>query len=143
MELDLDITYILVIALFLVPLLILNFVVFRPFLRVFEERHDRLEGAIERADQMLVEAEKQAESFREQIRAASIQGEERRNAIRQETRERMNARIEEEKKKLGEKLSAALSELESKRDDALSRLDAEADRLAESTARKILGRSAS
>lgn len=143
MELDLDITYILVIALFLVPVLILNFLVFRPFLRLFEERHDRLEGAIERANQMLTEAEEQADAFREQIRAASAQGEERRNAIRREARERMDARIDAEKKRLSEQLSSAFSELEAKRDEALARMEAEAERLAESTATKLLGRSLS
>jgi F-type H+-transporting ATPase subunit b len=141
MELDLDITYILVIALFLVPVLILNSMLFRPFLRVFEERHDRLEGALARADAMLHEAERQAEAFKAQIRAASAKGEARRQEVRQQTREHMDARVDEEKRRLGEKLSAALTELEDKRQDALKQMEREAEELAVKTASKILGRS--
>jgi len=141
MELDLDITYILVLALFLVPVLLLNALVFRPFLRLFEERHDKLEGAVERAHQMIGEAEERADAFKKQIREASRQGEERRNAIRKEARERMESRIEDEKKLLQEKLSGALADLETKRKDALSKIEVEADRLAEQTASKLLGRS--
>lgn len=140
MELDLDITYILVIALFLVPVLLLNFLVFRPFLQLFEERHDRLEGAVERANGMIAEAEQRAEAFEAQIRKASAEGEARRNAIRQETRARMDARIDEEKQKLSEKLGEALSEITSMRKDALEKMESEADRLAEATASKLLGR---
>ena len=49
MSLDLDVTYIIVLALFLVPVVFLNGIVFKPFMALFEERHERLEGAVERA----------------------------------------------------------------------------------------------
>ena len=61
MTLDLDITYIIVLALFLMPVVILNGLVFRPFLKIFEERHEQLEGAIERAERMLAESEDEAQ----------------------------------------------------------------------------------
>ncbi|MEM1022878.1 MAG: hypothetical protein AAGD10_21555 [Myxococcota bacterium] len=140
MELDLDITYVFAIALFLVPLLLLNFLVFRPFLAVFEERHDKLEGAIERADLMLAEAEEKAEAFNERIKEASLQGTERRDRSRREATTRMNERVEAERNRLGAKLEAAVQELESARDKAMSTVGEQARILAEETAARILGR---
>ncbi len=140
MELDLDITYVFAIALFLVPLLLLNFIVFRPFLAVFEERHDKLEGAIERADAMLAEAEEKAEAFNARIKEASRQGAERRDRSRKEANERMNERLDAERKRLTEKLEGAVAELESARDEAMNSVNVQAKALAEETAARILGR---
>ncbi len=142
MQLDLDITYIVVLALFLAPLLLLNALVFRPFLELFEARHDRLEGALERADQMLAEAEREAQAFSEQIRAATQKGLERRNAIRQEATDSMNRRIEEERQALQKKLDEAVADIQTKRDAAMAQVQQTAESFAETTASKLLGREA-
>jgi F-type H+-transporting ATPase subunit b len=141
MELDLDITYVFVIALFLLPLILLNFLVFRPFLKVFEERHDKLEGAMERADEMLEEAERKAEEFQDQIRAATKEGVDRRNEIRQAATDAMNRRIDEERKRLADKLKGAVSDLDGRRTEAMQDIDRHAQRLADQTTSKLLGRS--
>ncbi|MGF1510647.1 MAG: ATP synthase F0 subunit B [Myxococcota bacterium] len=140
MELDLDITYVFAIALFLLPLILLNFLVFRPFLQVFEERHDRLEGAIERADEMLAEAERKAGEFEAQIRAATQQGLERRNQIRAQATHAMNRRIEEERARVNGRLKDALTDLETTRNQALGEVKAKAEALADQMASKLLGR---
>ncbi|NJK89933.1 MAG: ATP synthase F0 subunit B [Myxococcales bacterium] len=140
MELDLDITYVLVIALFLLPVLLLNALVFRPFLKLFEERHDKLEGATERAKRMLDEAEHKADAFREQIRKATAEGVARRNQLRQEARDRMDARITAEKTTLQGRLDGALAEIEDARRTAMGQVESDAGRLAEETAAKLLGR---
>jgi len=139
-ELDLDITYVFAIALFLVPLLLLNFIVFRPFLAVFEERHDKLEGAVERADAMLAEAEEKAEAFNERIKEASRQGAERRDRSRREATERMNEQLQAERQRLTSKLEGAVAELETAREKAMSTVNEQAKTLAEETAARILGR---
>lgn len=138
--LDLDITFIFVIALFLIPLVLLNFLVFRPFMAVFEQRHDKLEGAIERANAMLEEAEKSAEEFNEQIRAATKRGVERRNEIRRAATDAMNEKIERERKRIAERMEKAVEELAAKHEQASSQIQAQADALARETATKVLGR---
>jgi len=141
MALDLDITYILVLALFLVPLVLLNGIVFRPFMELFAERHERLEGAVDRAEDMLEEAQAEADTFDARIKAATSQGIEARNKIRSETSAATNARVDEEKGKIAKKLEAAMAELDKKRREALADVHVEAEKIAESTASKLLGRS--
>lgn len=140
LELDLDVTYLLVLALFLLPLLILNGLIFAPFLKLFAERHDRLEGALLRAEDMLSRSEARAKSFEEKIQVATARGMDARNKIRAEAAAEMNVRIEAEKVKIAERVEHALSELKTKRLEALADATVEATRLAELTAAKLLGR---
>jgi F0F1-type ATP synthase membrane subunit b/b' len=141
MTLDLDVTYILVLALLLVPLVALNALVFRPFLRLFEQRHERLEGAVHRAEKVLVEAEARARAFEDRIKVATARGIEARNRIRGEAAATFAERLEVEKKKLAEQVGSALAELEKKRRAALADVHVEAEQLAEAAAKKLLGRS--
>lgn len=140
MSLDINITYILVLALFLVPVLILNGIVFRPFLKLFEERHEQLEGAVKRAEQMLDQAEDRARTFESKIQVATQRGIEARNQIRADSAKEMNARLEAERVELAKKTEKALAELDKKRREALADVMVEAERIAQATASKLLGR---
>jgi F-type H+-transporting ATPase subunit b len=140
MSLDINITYILVLALFLVPVLLLNGIVFRPFLKLFEERHEQLEGAVKRAEEMLDQAEDRARTFESKIQVATQKGIEARNRIRGDAANEMNARVEKERQALAKKTEQALAELDKKRREALADVMVEAERIAHQTASKLLGR---
>jgi F-type H+-transporting ATPase subunit b len=140
LELDLDVTYLFVLALFLVPLLILNGLLFGPFLKLFAERHEQLEGTVNRAEAMLAEAEHRAKAFEEKIQIATVKGIDARNRIRGEATKEMTARIEKERVKIAERVEASLAELKTKRREALADAHVEATRLAELAAQKLLGR---
>jgi F0F1-type ATP synthase membrane subunit b/b' len=140
LSLDLDVTYLFVLALFLVPLLILNGLVFGPFLKLFEERHEQLEGALVRAEAMLSEAEHRAKAFEERIGVATVRGIDARNRIRTQAADEMAARIQAERKKLGERVEVALTEVHAKRREALANAHVEASKFAELMAAKLLGR---
>ncbi len=138
--LDLDITYVIVLALFLVPLLVFNGIVIKPFLKLFEERHERLEGAVQKAEAMLAEANEQAQTFEERIRVATEKGLETRARIRSEATQKMNGQLDDQRKRLATKLEGAMSELDKKRREALADVHVEAEKIAELTASKLLGR---
>jgi F0F1-type ATP synthase membrane subunit b/b' len=140
LALDLDVTYLIVLALFLVPLLILNGLLFGPFLKLFEERHEQLQGALARAEAMLSEAEERARAFEHKIQIATQRGIDARNRIRADAAQEMNVRIEKERQALAKKLEAALSDMKHKRLEALADAHVEAAKLAEITAAKLLGR---
>ena len=140
LSLDLNVTFILVLAILLIPLIVLNTIVFKPFLKVFEARHEQLEGAIERANQMLDDAEAQAKTFETKIQSATAKGTEARNAIRTDATTMMNARIEEERKKLAARVEVELSGLEKKRREALADVHVQAEAIAQLCAEKLLGR---
>lgn len=140
LTLDLDATYILVLVLFLLPLVILNGIVFGPFMKLFQERHERLEGALARAGARLDEAEVKAKSFEEQIKVASSRGVAARDKIRAEAQANMARRLEEERKRMADKLAVALREVEAAKATGLGQVTAESKKLAEATAAKLLGR---
>ena len=140
LTLDLDITYILVLALLLLPLLILNGLVFGPFMKLFAVRHEKLEGALVRANHQLDLAEEKGRQFEEKMKAAAAKGTDVRAQIRAETQKQMNARLDVEKKAMAAKLEAALVEVRAARANALAQVDGDARRLAEATAAKLLGR---
>ncbi|MEM7676182.1 MAG: ATP synthase F0 subunit B [Myxococcota bacterium] len=140
MSLDLNVTLVIVLALFLVPVLFLNLLVFKPFLKLFDERHERLEGSVKRAEEMLERAEEQARTFSERIKVATAKGLEVRNEMRSKAQAQMNAKLEAERGKLAQKLTGALKELEGKRTKAMGDIKGEAQKIAEATASKLLGR---
>lgn len=140
LTLDLDITYVLVLALLLLPLLILNGLVFGPFMKLFEERHEKLEGALVRANEKLDLAEEKAKQFQEKMKDASAKGTDVRNKIRAETQAQINARLETEKKKVAAELEKAVAEVRATRQAALAQVDVDARKMAEATASKLLGR---
>ena len=140
MSLDLDVTYIIVLALFLVPVVFLNGIVFKPFMDLFEERHERLEGAVDRAKDMLEEAQAEHRTFDEKIKVATARGLDVRDQIRAGAQDELNAKLSAEKARLADKLGGALAELEKKRREALADVHVEAEKIAELTASKLLGR---
>jgi F0F1-type ATP synthase membrane subunit b/b' len=107
LTLDLDITFILVLALLLLPLLILNGLVFGPFMKLFAERHEKLQGALERAKAQLDDAEEKGRAFEAKMKEAAARGTEVRNQIRNDTQREMTSRIEAEKGRLAGKLEVA------------------------------------
>jgi F-type H+-transporting ATPase subunit b len=140
LTLDLDITFILVLALLLLPLLILNGLVFGPFMKLFAERHEKLQGALERAKAQLDDAEDKGRAFEAKMKEAAARGTEVRNQIRNDTQREMSSRIEAEKARLAGKLEVAKGEVRQARAEAMSKVDQDAKRLAEATAAKLLGR---
>ena len=140
MSLDPNVTFFFVLALFLVTLIFLNLYVFRPFLKLFEERHERLEGSVQRAEAMLEKAEEQARTFSDRIKVATAKGLEARNEIRARAQGDMNARLDSERTQLGSKLADAMKELDQKRATALKDIEGRAQQIAEVTAAKLLGR---
>ena len=140
LTLDVDATALVALALIIFPFVILNGLVFKPFLELFEKRHDRIEGAVERANQKLEEAERQAEAFEEQIEAAKRKGLEKRNAIRAAAQTAMNEKIAEEQSSVEQRVKQSLAEIAKEKEGAMSTVSAEAHRLADITASKLLGR---
>lgn len=140
LTLDLDITYILVLALILIPLLVLNSFVFGPFMKLFEQRHEQLTGALARASKQLDEAEEKAKAFEEKIAAAATRGTELRSKIRADAQRDMSSKVDAERRRMAGVLAGEIEKLTATRNTALQAVQADASRLAELTATKLLGR---
>jgi len=140
LTLDVDVTAFVVVALIILPFLILNGLVFKPFIELFEKRHDRIEGAVERADAKLEEAEKKAAEFQAELEATKRKGLDHRNSVRAAAQAAMNQKIALEQVTVEERVSEALLEITRAKESAMVTVNTEAHRLAEATASKLLGR---
>ncbi len=140
LTLDLDATYLVVLGLVLIPFVILNGLVFRPFLKMFEERHERVEGALARAEDKLEEAEDKAKAFEQKISVATQKGVDKRNELRATAQKAMADRLEAAKAEATTKVEAAVTEIRASRATAMAAVETEARKLAEATAAKLLGR---
>jgi len=141
LTLDVDVTALIALVLIIIPFLILNGLVFKPFLAIFEERHDRIEGAVERAEAKLEEAEEKAAEFEKQVDAAKRKGMDRRNSVRNAAQAAMTEKVAQEQTVVDERVNGALREIERAKGSAMVTVNTEAKRLAEITASKLLGRS--
>lgn len=141
MSIDVDATYIVVLTMFLLPLLILNGIIFGPFMKLFAERHEKLEGALTRSEKMIEQAEVKAKHFEEQMKGATAKGIDFRNAERAVAVTQMNQKVEAARAELQKKLEVSLMDLEKSRRQAMADIHVEAEKMAELTAQKLLGRS--
>lgn len=133
-------TFIVTFAVIVFPL---NQLIFRPLLRVLDEREERIDGARKRADHMQAQAQEALDRYEDAIRTAydEVAGERRRKldvARAELTSITQQARSEAERD-----LSRAREELSASREAARASLRGSAEELAGLAAERILGRSLS
>jgi F-type H+-transporting ATPase subunit b len=138
---ELNFTLIIQLIIVLSLMVILTQILFNPFLRVLQERRNRIEGAEKRAKDLQQQAEELIERYREAIAAGQAQGAGIRDEIRktslteeteilQKAMEQANQLIQEVKTRIAEEARAARTDL---------RL--QAHNLSREITEKILGRS--
>jgi F0F1-type ATP synthase membrane subunit b/b' len=141
--LDLDITYLLVVVLFSAPLLVVNYLIFRPFEGLFERRHDRLEGALARASDKLDSLARQGAEFEQKMRDAAKQGATERTALRKEVSEMVQKEVNASKERTKAQLEKSLRELSDSRASAMESLEHNIEDLARTLSAQLLGRKVS
>ncbi len=126
---------------FVVVTLIVNPLIFRPLMKVMDDRAERIDGARRRADQVQQQAEEALGRYEESIRAAHDEatGERRRrmDAAREELVRLTNLAKEEAHREV----TRAREELSTSADEARESLREAAGDLAALAAERILGRS--
>lgn len=137
---DLDGTAFIQFGLFLVMLLVLSRLVFRPYLKLREARHAGIEGAREEAHKMEERARQVGADYDAQLTRARLRGAEERQRLRTEgavyERQVLGAARDEAQKAL----EAARSKIGREAQEAHAKLQAESTALAKQIAHKILGR---
>ncbi len=137
---DLDLTFVVQVVLFVGLFLVLKPLLFTPLLKLFEERERRIEGAKNEARGMFAEADAMMAKYEEELvevrRTAGaerdklrVEGQKKEQAILSKVREQTNAMVDEGKAKIA-KDGAALS----------AELATSAQTLAREMASRVLGR---
>ncbi len=126
------------IVLFVVLYLAYRFLVHVPLTRVLEERHQRTEGATERARADIAAAESRSVEYEQRLREARLGIFKAQEARRQQALQARAAALAEARKTADAQVQAARASVESDAAAAKDALQGEADRLANEIVRTIL-----
>ncbi|MGD2064228.1 MAG: ATP synthase F0 subunit B [Nitrospirota bacterium] len=137
---DLDVTVLIQIANFLVLIVILNRVLYRPLLRVLEERRRRTEGTLAQVETVEEQGDELLASYEADIAVAHSEA----RSLVQEQAGQAAAEAEqivsEAKSRSEAELAEAETVLERRHAELTTELAAEVDGLAQQIAGKVLGR---
>ena len=137
---DIDLTFLLQLGIFIIVLLGLNPLLFKPFQKVIEDRDLKIAGANAEADRLNLLAEGDLEKYSGQIDRARKEAYREREALRGAGREEERRIVTEARAEVSQTLAEAREQINSAASDAGDQLASETDALAELVAEKILGR---
>ncbi len=137
---DIDLTVVVQFIIFLVLMLVLTKLVFKPFLEILKERSENIEGAREKASVLDAEADEKLASYEDQIKTARKEAATVRGKFREDGEARATEILGEARAKTDAKISAARQKTEKSVKAAQAALQKQADQIAKSIASKLLGR---
>lgn len=139
--LKIDYSVFIQIANFLILLLLLNIILYRPIRRILKQRKDEMEGLELRASDLQGRAGKDSKALEENISGARREGFKEKESLKAEALETEKRMYQEATAKAGEKLDRARKDAEQKLAEIRQGLVQEVDLFSRELAEKILGRS--
>ncbi len=138
---DLNFTVIFQLAIVLILMVALSSLVFKPFLRVVEERKDWIEGAEKKARALQQRSEELMERYRDSMSAAQAQGASIREEIRKEGLTQETEILQKAMKEANQFLEGMKGKIQEESQAARASLRLQARNLSRELAEKMLGRS--
>jgi F-type H+-transporting ATPase subunit b len=138
---DLNFTVIFQLAIVLILMVALSSLVFKPFLRVVEERKDRIEGAEKKARALQQRSEELMERYRDSMSAAQAQGASIREEIRKEGLTQETEILQKAMEEANRFLEGMKGKIQEESQNARAGLRLQARNLSRELAEKMLGRS--
>ena len=137
---DVDATLFVVLGLFLLFYVFLRVALFRPVLRLFDEREARIDGAKHEAKDMQERATKALTQYEAFVREARAQGQVEKEALRQEGQRVAREILDEVRREASAEVAKSKAELQAELAVATAAIDREAHALAREAATRLLGR---
>jgi F-type H+-transporting ATPase subunit b len=137
---SLDISVLYQIVIFLVLWLILNKVLFRPYLDLLDERESRTAGARHDSSELEYEGARLKAEYEEKIAQARAAGSATKDAIVQEGRQERERLLHQAREEAARTLESARSEVQRQLERERALLDTEVTEVARDMVSKILGR---
>ena len=126
---------------FVILLVVLRFVAYKPIMRMLDERSRRVKESMEQAESLKAQSARAEEDLKKQLEAASREGQER-IARAARAGEEVKHKAQEDAKKEAENLIVrARSEIQKERDDAISEVRREFAEITVLAAGKVIERS--
>ena len=137
-SIDIDATLAIQMVLFLALFLILNPLLFQPFLRAMEERKKGLQGSKEDAEEFEIRAKNALAEYEKKMRDARREAQGIRDSLRTQGQGEQEDIIEEARQELSLKIENEREKIEAERKTALDDLKKRSDALADAIVSKIL-----
>ncbi len=126
---------------FLVLILVLNFLLYRPVLKIIEKRNQKIEeskGKVRSLDETI---ERKMNEYEEKIRQARAEAASQRDAIKEEGAEQGKVIIGQVREEISTKLEGFKAQLQKETDEARVSLREQTRMIASEISEKVLGRS--
>ena len=137
---DLDITFVLQFGIVSVLLVVLNGLLLKPFLRVIEERDQKIAGAKEESERLSKLGDQDMETYQKRMREARGRAQAETNALRDAGREEERRILGEVRAEIADSLNKARSEVAEAEAGARQKLSQDVKPLAGDIVKKVLGR---
>ena len=125
---------------FVILLLILNKILYRPLLKIIADRSDRIAGLHAGAKDLEADIDEKMQRYQQQLNDAKFQANEERNKLKQAASEEEVKFLTEARGKASSRLEKIKSQVAVEAGEASKILQTEAGALAEQITTKILGR---
>ncbi|MEW6668255.1 MAG: ATPase [Thermodesulfobacteriota bacterium] len=139
--LKIDYSLFIQIANFLVLLLLLNIILYRPIRRILKQRKDEMDGLELRASNLQARAAKDSKTLEESVSGARREGYKEKESLKAEALEAEKKMYQGATAEAGDKLNLSRREAEQKLAEIRQGLVQEVDLFSKELAEKILGRS--
>ena len=135
---DIDLSYFIILVLFLILAVILNFILFKPILAVRDKREARTAGARKDAAEKQRQAEEAARSYETKIRQARSQGSEQRTVVRDEALRQHRDVVSTARQKAETDSSKRIEALNRDFEESAKPVDQSAKKLAQAIADRLM-----
>ena len=135
---DIDVTYLIQLGIFLFLLVSLNSIILKPFLKVIRERDAKIEGAREEVEVLRKQGDADQAAYQERMRKARFEAHEAREALKGEGREEQRKILTATREEIAKVIASARDEIEAAELRARMHLSSDTEALAESLVHKMV-----
>ena len=137
---DLDVTWLFQLGLFLICLVGLNGMILKPFLRVLQEREEKIEGARAAVVELTKLGDTDMEQYQARMRRARREAEQELEGFKTKARDEERRLLAETRAEIAQALNQARGEVAEAELEARQNLSKDTDSLARHLVSKVLGR---
>ncbi len=136
---ELNVTFFIQLVNFLILLLVLNLILFRPIRGIIKKRADVMAQGLEEAEKFSSEADEKLNSYEAKLQEAREEANEIRAAKKQEGQEEEKAKLDAASSEAAKIIQDAREKIAKEKESALSSLKGKVDDFAKKATEKVLG----
>jgi len=125
---------------FIVLMVVLNAILYRPLRNMLKQRKETIDGSHARAHELESQIDEKMARYEDKLQEAKLKGNQEKNKLRQAAASEEATLLGEAREEANQRLQTVKSQVAGEADTAGKKLKADAESLANSIATKILGR---